>query len=152
MLIKTHIVLNLFSVLLLFDLIPQPALFLPFFILGTIFPDIDNKFSKIGRYKVFRILQLFFKHRGVIHSFTFLFLLALPLLWIKSNILVGFCFGYVLHLILDCFTLNGVRILYPLKIKIKGFLKTNGIIEKILFFLFFCLDFILLGARLFSIF
>jgi len=43
--------------------------------------------------------------------------------------------GYVSHLFLDCLTRGGVRLFWPLKFKVKGFVKSGGIVEQVIFVL-----------------
>jgi len=140
MLARTHIVFALFFVLLLFSEIQNFIIFLSVFLLASIIPDIDTPFSKIGKIKLFRILNFFTKHRGIIHSFIFLIFISCFLLFFKNNIWLAFVLGYSSHLILDCFTVQGVRLFYPFKLKVKGFVKTNGLIENLLFSILFFID------------
>lgn len=140
MFIKTHIILVIFFILFFFQYIDSPLIFFIVSIFATIIPDIDNKFSKIGHYKILRIFNFFMKHRGMIHSFTIMFFLSFLIFLFFKNILIPFIFGYSLHLILDSLTIKGITPFYPFKMQIKGKIKTGGIIESIIFILFILAD------------
>ncbi len=140
MLFRTHLIIGLFFILLFFSYIHNPFLFLPVSLLSTLIPDIDTKFSKIGKIKLFRIFNFFMKHRGIIHSFTFLFLVSFFILLFFKEILLPFVFGYSLHLILDSFTIKGIKPFYPVKKRIKGKIKTGGLIETSIFVIFLFVD------------
>jgi membrane-bound metal-dependent hydrolase YbcI (DUF457 family) len=131
--------------LLFFQYLPNPFIFLIVSILATMIPDIDNKFSKIGHYKLSRIFNFFVKHRGITHSFSFLFIISCLIFLFFKEILFAFVFGYSLHLLADSLTIKGIMPLYPLKKRLKGKIKTGGIIENLIFV-------ILLSGNLFLIF
>lgn len=148
MLFKTHFIFSIFFILLFLNKIENPFIFIPVFLFFSIFPDIDNKFSKIGKKKISRIFNFFTKHRGIFHSFTFVFLVSIFLFFCFKEIFYPFLFGYSLHLILDCFTKQGIRIFYPMKFKIKGFVKTGGIFENLIFVLIFAICLFLVFCRI----
>ena len=56
------------------------------------------------------------------------------------ELLIPFVFGYSLHLLLDGITINGVRLFYPLKFRMKGMIKTGKIAENIIFAVFLAGD------------
>lgn len=101
---------------------------------AAILPDIDHVSSKIGRklppFSV--ILNFIFRHRGFMHSIfpplALYFIISRISLLIAAAVLAG----YVSHLLLDATTTNGVRFLYPLPIKVRGFIRTNSFLEKII--------------------
>jgi inner membrane protein len=108
-----------------------------FLFLATIFVDIDSTKSKLGSYWIFRPLQLFFSHRGMIHSLLMAVILSFILFIFDKNAGVGFFVGYMLHLFLDTFTKRGVFLFWPLldkKIVLVG-LNSGGLVEEILFVL-----------------
>lgn len=152
MLFKTHLAIALFFILLFFQYIPNPIVFLPVALIAAILPDIDNKSSKIGHHKIFRIFNFFSKHRGIIHSLTFLFIISGIIFLIYKEILLPFALGYSLHLLLDAITLNGIRPFYPLNFKIRGRIRTGGIIEKLAFVSFFIIDLFLVFTLIYPIF
>ena len=149
MLARTHFVLALFFILFFFLDVQGPVIFFSVFLLASIIPDIDTPFSKVGKIKLFRILNFFTKHRGIIHSLTFMFFISSFFLFFKNSFWLAFVLGYSSHLILDCFTVQGVRLFYPFKLKIKGFVKTNGLIENLLFTFLFLTDLFLIIRLIF---
>ena len=151
MFIRTHLLIALFFALLLLPYAEYKLIFIVVVLIATFIPDIDSKFSKIGRKKTFRILQFFVKHRGVIHSFTFLIIISLIFLFVFPIIVFPFFLGYGLHLLIDGFTRQGIRPFYPFRIKIRGIIKTGGMCETFIFVLFLILDLVLIFERIFSI-
>ena len=109
---------------------------------GSIFPDLDLISSKPSRKLKHsaEVLSTLFRHRGFLHS------LWLPLgLVLLSGLLfpnlmesaIGFLAGYSMHLLLDSFTRRGIHLFYPLKWPyLKGPLKTGGLIDVLLTFMF----------------
>jgi membrane-bound metal-dependent hydrolase YbcI (DUF457 family) len=148
---RTHIAIVIFFSFLLFENDVNFLLFLFVSIVATLIPDLDSKNSKLGKKKVFRIFNLFMKHRGIVHSFIFLFALSVLILLLWKEILLPFVLGYALHLITDSFTLQGTRIFYPFKLRVKGIIKTGGIIELVIFFIFVLADLFLIINKFYSV-
>ena len=144
MLIYTHLAITLFFVLLLMPFVEYKIVFLISALISSIIPDIDSKFSTLGRKKILRILQFFVKHRGILHSFSFLFLISLLLILFYPKIAFGFVLGYGLHLFADSFTKNGIKPFYPFKRKIRGIIKTGGKLETMIFVVFLIADLFLI--------
>ena len=106
---------------------------------GSIFPDIDNTKSMIGKRvkPISFLLNKAFGHRGFVHSPCNLICIASivgVLLSIFGQtsylpILLGFAIGFMLHLLLDAITKGGVPFLYPFSRKRFNFttIKTGGI-------------------------
>ena len=151
MFFKTHLVVALFFVLLFFNYITNPFIFLPVIFLATIIPDIDSKFSKMGKKKIFRLLQFFVKHRGILHSFTFLLVLSLLIFLSFKEILFPFALAYSLHLLLDALTIQGISPFYPLKFRTRGKVKTGGFLEIIFFVSFLLIDLFLILFKIYLI-
>lgn len=106
---------------------------------ASILPDLDHLHSKIGRklqpFSV--ILNYLFHHRGFVHSIFPPLLLYLLLVSIDSLIAMAIFIGYASHLLLDALTVSGIRPFHPiLKFKLKGFVRANGISEKLVTVLF----------------
>jgi membrane-bound metal-dependent hydrolase YbcI (DUF457 family) len=152
MLFRTHIAITLFFALLFFQYIPNFVLFLSVALFATILPDIDTPFSKIGHYKLSRIFNFFVKHRGITHSLTFLAILSLLIFLFFREILLAFVLGYSLHLFSDAITVGGITPLYPLKKRLKGKIKTGGIIENLLFAILFFGNLFLIFSLIYPIF
>jgi membrane-bound metal-dependent hydrolase YbcI (DUF457 family) len=129
--------ITLFFVLFIFQHLQNPVLFLVVSFFATMIPDIDNKFSRIGHYRISRIFNFFVRHRGITHSFSFLLVISSFIFLVFKEILPAFVLGYSLHLLADSLTLRGIMPLYPFKWKLKGRIKTGGIIENFIFAGFF---------------
>ncbi len=150
MLFKTHLMFSIFLFLTLFLSQDNFWIFFIGILLGTIIVDIDIKNSKIGKYKIFRPLQIFLKHRGIMH--TIFMCIILTLITSIINIYLGFSFfvGYFGHLLLDCITKDGIKLFYPIsQTKIKFIFKTNGPFETILFSVLIVLNLIIIYLLIF---
>ena len=152
MLIKTHLAVTLFFVLLFISFVKLPLLFLVVALLSTYIPDIDSKHSKIGHHFFLRPIQWFAKHRGFVHSFTFLILVTLGFALFFPIISLAFFVGYGSHLIADSFTVEGIKPFYPFKKSTSGSIRTGGISETNILVFFILIDFILLSMKFSSIF
>jgi len=143
MLIRTHLVITIFFILVFLSSVNNKLIFVLTALFATFLPDIDTRYSKLGKRKLARILQFFTKHRGMIHSFTFLLSITFVLVLVLPVFAFGFFLGYGLHLLADSFTITGIRFFYPSKKKITGNLKTGGRKEVFLFIILVVLDLIL---------
>ena len=149
MLLKTHIAITLCFVLIFLNYFLNPLVFLLGSLIGTVLPDIDTRFSSVGKKKKYRALQYFLEHRGFLHSFVFLFLVFIILFYFFREFSLGFLLGFGLHLFADSLTKKGTFPFYPFKFRIRGVLKTGGIFEWIFFvFLLFVNLFLLISALL----
>jgi len=149
MLIKTHLIITLFFVLLLLPFVSHKIVFIVIALLATYIPDIDLENSKLGKNKIFRPLQFFMKHRGFFHSFTFLFLITLVFIMFIPIIALGFFLGYASHLFADSFTPNGITPFYPWKRKSKGNIKTGGRFESVVFLILLIVNLLLIFKYIF---
>lgn len=135
----THLLVGLFISVLSYKLFPleHPAWFIIAVLFGSIFVDIDEHKSFIGRktWPFSWIIKTLFGHRGIFHSL--LMAAAIAFLWyyfLGISVALGFLAGYVGHLLADGITLGGVRIFYPFtKYEIKGFIRVGGLFEAIFF-------------------
>lgn len=157
MLTRTHFVFSVFLCLVLFLInvisVPSRIRFLLFVIVGALFVDIDSKKSFIGKIILFRPLQWIFSHRGVFHTILFAILFSLVVAFFDRWLGVAFAFGYLSHLLLDCFTPAGVRLFWPIWDGKIGFgVRSGGLIEEILFVLLLLADVILFGKLFFMVF
>ncbi len=144
MLTRTHLVISIFFGLVLLKFSQNPFWFFGFLIIGTLLPDLDSYNSRIGKHFFSRVLTSFTKHRGIMHSFLFLFLIGIILYFYLKVAFFGFLVGYLIHIICDSFTRQGVRIFYPSKFRIHGILKTGGKLEGGIFLIAGILDLILI--------
>jgi len=127
MLLKTHLAISILAILLLVSKVEHQLIFIIVTLIATFIPDIDSRFSDIGRKKISRILQFFTKHRGITHSFVFLIIITGILVFVFPIIALGFFLGYGLHLFADSFTKEGITPFHPFsKIKATGGIVTGG--------------------------
>jgi|TARA_B100001971_G_C18145067_1_gene512603 inner membrane protein len=134
----THLAFGLLVSLLSINFfnIQNKLLFVLIAILFSIFPDIDERKSKIGReHKIIStIINFIFGHRGFFHAIYIPLILYFIFYYINNEIGIAILTGYFSHLLADGLTKNGIRPLYPIiNKKINGPIKTNSILEKTLF-------------------
>ena len=122
--------------------IQNQILFIILFMLFSLLPDIDQVKSKISEKvkPLAWLINFFIGHRGLMHSIWTPIILYLLLFLIRIDIAIAVSFGYLSHLLLDCFTISGVRLLWPWKKRLKGFIKTGSWIEYLVFIAFLILD------------
>jgi membrane-bound metal-dependent hydrolase YbcI (DUF457 family) len=150
MLIKTHLAIAIFSILFLIPYVEAKLVFSLVALIVTFVPDVDEKKSSLGKYKIFRTVQMFLKHRGVLHSFTFLILVSLALALFFPVIALGFFVGYGAHLLADSFTIEGIKPFYPSKKVISGKIRTGSRGETGIFVFFVLADVFLVILRVFG--
>ncbi len=108
-------------------------------VIGAVLPDICHGGSKIGRTfpLLSKIINTLFGHRSFTHSLLFLFLMGLLLNSFVTNesIKVGILIGIASHLVLDMATKNGIKLLYPIKSRVRFPLttRTGGTVESLVF-------------------
>ncbi len=144
MLFKTHVVMTLFSILFLIEHVQYKFAFVVVALIAGVLPDIDSGFSTLGKRAAFRPVQMLTLHRGLIHSFTLCIFLSLLLTAYFPIYALPFFLGYSVHLFADCFTVEGIRPLWPLKLESKGPLKVGSPLEEVLFIGFCIVDVVLL--------
>ena len=149
MLIRTHIAITICAILIFISSVEHKLIFVLIMLIATFIPDVDSKFSTLGKKKTFRVLQFFIKHRGIMHSFTFLLLITLLLTLFFPVLALGFFLGYGLHLFADSFTSEGIRPFYPFKKRVRGPVKTGGRFEIMFLVGFVILDLFLFFQRFF---
>lgn len=135
---------SVFVYLVLTFFIEMPFWVLGFVLLATVFVDIDAWNSKGGNQWYLRPFQWVTRHRGFLHSLFVGLILSLIVGGFSNWAGFGFFVGYVSHLFLDCLTLSGVRFFWPLKFRIRGFVKSGSWVEDVVFVLLLILDFLLL--------
>lgn len=149
MLLRTHVVITLFFVLLFIPLVEFKTIFVIIALLATLMPDADIKSSSIGKFKILRPLQIFVKHRGFFHSLTFMFLIILLLAYVYPVGAFAFFVGYGSHLLADSFTKEGIRFFYPSLKRSSGWITTGGRTETITLVMFVIFDVALFLIRIF---
>lgn len=151
MMIKTHLAIAVFFILLFSVNVSHPLIFFIVAFIATYIPDIDNGFSTIGSFNASRIINFFAKHRGFFHSFTFCILMSVVLAAFLPVVSFPFFLGYSIHLLTDSFTVEGIRPFWPLKVKSSSILRTGGLIERSLFLIFCLMDIFLMIILIFSL-
>ncbi len=140
MLLKTHFAIAILIILLFLQQINNKIIFIIMVLVGTVIPDLDNPNSVFGKFIVFRPMQFFFKHRGILHSLTVALFISVLIAIFFPIFSLGFFLGYGIHLFVDAFTKDGIRPFWPLKILAKGPLVTGGKIEEAIFFVLMFLN------------
>jgi len=131
MLLRTHFMIALLCGLLAMSYFNFSWLFLIVVLISTLISDLDSSRSRYGKkFWLLRPIQWLAGHRKIFHSFIFIFLIGVGIWFLSREISYAFVFGYGLHLLIDCLTLQGVMLFYPFSdFRIKGFIKTGGWIE-----------------------
>tara|TARA_Y100000034_G_scaffold128943_1_gene184477 strand:+ start:644 stop:1102 length:459 start_codon:yes stop_codon:yes gene_type:complete len=134
----THLAFGIFIALLAIDFfnIQNKLFFILIVIMFSVFPDIDERKSKMGRENkiISTIINFMFGHRGFIHSIYIPLILYLVFYYINKEIGIAVLTGYFSHLFTDALTKQGIRPLAPLiNKKINGMIKTNSLLEKTFF-------------------
>ncbi len=99
-------------------------------------PDIDMVKSMAGRnlQPFSTILSFVFRHRGFLHTFVFAAAVYFMVLYLSSPAIASAALvGYSSHLLLDALTKEGIMPFAPFsKAKLRGFVKTGCLLEKII--------------------
>lgn len=140
MLLRTHLAFAVLIILLFISHVNNSWVFILMVLIGTILPDLDTRFSSWGRHLIFRPLQFFVKHRGIIHSLTTAIITSVLLAMFWPVVSLGFFVGYSVHIILDSFTREGVQPFWPLKARSYGFISSGGRIEDSIFVFLIIVD------------
>jgi inner membrane protein len=93
--------------------------------LGSLTPDLDNSKSWLGRLFPFisKPIENKFSHRTLTHSllaivFVFLIAVLVKILFDTGNFNpLAFAIGYTSHILIDCASVQGVKILYPFSMR-----------------------------------
>jgi membrane-bound metal-dependent hydrolase YbcI (DUF457 family) len=149
MLIRTHLAIVIFAMLLFIQHVNHQILFVFVTLIATLLPDVDSAFSTLGKGKAFRIIQFFVAHRGPIHSFSFCVVISVLLALFVPILSFGFFLGYGVHLFVDSFTKEGIVPFWPYPKKSSGPLKTGGLMESSIFLIFVLIDIVFAGILLF---
>ncbi len=144
----THLAFSFLAGILLIKYlsISNQILFIILFMIFSLFPDIDEVKSKISQKikPLAWLINFFLGHRGLMHSIIIPIILYLLLFMINLDIAIAVSFGYLSHLILDSLTVSGVRLLWPLKKRLKGFIRVGSLWENVLFIALLMVDVYLL--------
>ncbi len=146
MLIRTHLSIVVAAIILLLPYIDKLSNIIIFAIVtlfATLIPDIDNSYSFLGKYKIFRPLQFFVQHRGPLHSFSFMLFVFFILYLFHHISAFAFLLGFGLHLFLDGFTKKGIYPLWPYTKRLGWRMKTGSLFETVFFVAFIIVDVVL---------
>jgi membrane-bound metal-dependent hydrolase YbcI (DUF457 family) len=143
MLLKTHLAFAFMLIFLFFNQVNSKLIFVCMVLVATVLPDVDSGFSSWGRHFIFRPLQFFTRHRGIIHSFTTAIIASICIAFFWPVASLGFFLGYSVHLICDSFTREGIQPFWPFGAKSSGFIVSGGRIEESLFFSLVLIDILL---------
>ncbi|MBW3019536.1 metal-dependent hydrolase [Candidatus Woesearchaeota archaeon] len=150
---RTHMTFGLLAGLVMFPVFHQAwYLFIPFAVLGSLFPDVDHENSKINKMvPVTKWVPKFFRHRGFFHSIFPALIIYLVFHYAKLDIVgIPVAIGYFSHLFSDALTKSGVNLLHPAStLRVQGFIETGGAIELIVFGAVGCLSLLMLIKRFF---
>lgn len=126
----THAAFSLLISILIIGLVDDWTIFLSLSIIGALLPDIDSRKSSIGRMTrpISDILNLG-EHRGALHSIFTGAALSLAIYVFSTDAALGFIVGYGSHLSLDMMTHSGIPIMWPLRYRLKGMIKTGSAVE-----------------------
>lgn len=139
MMSNTHISIGVFSIITVLPTVKAGELtpiswgaMLVACVIGSMLPDIDHPGSAISR----RLHHIpFIKHRGITHSLIGIFLMfnvatvltiAGLMLGLGDGIGTALMLGYILHILADMLTPQGVLLLYPLPYRLGVNLITTG--------------------------
>ncbi|HLD97173.1 MAG TPA: metal-dependent hydrolase, partial [Candidatus Nanoarchaeia archaeon] len=97
-------------------------------------PDIDTVKSKPGKLlqPFSTVASFLFRHRGFLHSTIAATMVYFTVHYLVSAaIAAAAAIGYTSHLLLDALTKDGITPLLPLsRRKLRGFIRTGGLLEK----------------------
>jgi inner membrane protein len=142
MFFKTHFVFNLFIFLILVKMNLFSLTIINFLIVffASALPDIDIVGSWLSKRTkpASNLVHVFTQHREFFHSLAFILILVIICLLVKINLIYVMLFSlfYFLHILLDCLNPLGIKFFWPLKLKVKGKVRSGGFIEAILFLVF----------------
>ncbi|MFC1731650.1 metal-dependent hydrolase [candidate division KSB1 bacterium] len=135
MMFKTHLAFGILLGLIAIPYLNPGNVFLFILIVGIAagLPDLDSPDSKFGR-KI-KIIGWVFDHRGIFHSLIGTALFTVLVFAISRSIVysAAFFIGYISHIIVDSFNKEGTMPLYPIKWRLRGFMKTGGLLESVFF-------------------
>ena len=83
---------------------------------GSLLPDVDHPKSALGKHNP---LAPLFQHRGFFHSLAFVFLCGTVIMQFAPQYQISLVLGMLSHLLLDMLNVQGIRLLWPLKLHIR---------------------------------
>ncbi|MCG8397158.1 metal-dependent hydrolase [Bacillus atrophaeus] len=104
---------------------------------GALVPDICHTRSKIGRKfpLLSKIISSVFGHRTFTHSLLFMLIMFFIITTYipNQNIQAGLLVGMASHLLLDAWTVNGIKLLFPstIRIRLPFYMRTGSFSEQL---------------------
>jgi membrane-bound metal-dependent hydrolase YbcI (DUF457 family) len=139
MLNRTHIAIAALTIVIFLQHVVNKWIFVGVLLLSTLLPNMDKFIFGSKASIVLRPFKIFIQ-RDLIHSFTFCILITIILAFYWPVVAFPFFLGYALHLLVDSWTVEGIRPFWPLKSRSKGKVEVGGAIEEIVFMIFVVLD------------
>lgn len=134
MMMRTHLLFGAVLALFFLPYMNHQLIFIFLVLFASLLPDVDSAHSYVGRSIFLRPLQWMMKHRGCLHSITFAFFVSFVLVLFLPVAAFPFFVGYAGHLLLDSFTVEGIRPWWPGKEEWKGAVVTGSNMESGLFY------------------
>ncbi len=101
----------------------EPVLLIGAGVVGALIPDICHGGSKVGKAFpiISKVINTVFGHRSFTHSILFLLIIGACLNAFVSNeaIALGLLVGMASHLLLDMGTKNGIKLFFPISLRIR---------------------------------
>tara|TARA_Y100000310_G_scaffold319098_1_gene373955 strand:+ start:7273 stop:7731 length:459 start_codon:yes stop_codon:yes gene_type:complete len=152
MLKKTHLAIGLAVALFFMPYVNHEVIFIPVILITSILPDADSGMSSMGRKKIFKPVQMVFKHRGFLHTYTACIAMSILLAFFYPVFALPFFLGYSFHLFADSFTVRGIKPFWPLKYVSKGMVSTGGKVDRMIFMAFMGVNIILIILLIVGVF
>lgn len=128
----THLCFAVFLTLILNEIyeITNIVAFLAVSAFFSLVPDIDESRSKLGR--GIWPFSLLFRHRGAVHSLIFIMMVVCVIGLFSLELAAASALGLASHLALDALNHKGVRLLWPSRVRLKGYFKSGGIVDHLI--------------------
>lgn len=146
MLNKTHIAVAVFFLLFFIPKVIHVWTYVFVFAIATLLPNLD-RFISVKKINIFNKGGNTSRKRGLFHSFTFCLGVTAVLAWFVPTLAFPFFLAYGTHLIVDSWTVEGIRPFWPLKYAAKGNVRSGGRVEHMIFYIFIFADAIMLWFR-----
>jgi inner membrane protein len=114
----------------------HPVGFILAVLFASLIPDIDTATSFLG--KRVKYLSHLLEHRRFFHSIIFMVMAAISAAYLGKNpeLAVAALIGIASHLLLDSLTPAGLYLFWPSKLPVRGWFRTGGIFDMLLFAIF----------------
>jgi membrane-bound metal-dependent hydrolase YbcI (DUF457 family) len=136
---RTHIAVGLFFMLFFISKVVHIWEYILIFTVATLLPNVDRLIS-FRRFKIFNRKGNHPRKRSFFHSFTFCLTVSGLLAWFFPNMAFPFFLAYGTHLIVDSWTVEGIKPFWPLRYTVSGKVKPGGRVEYMIFYGFIVAD------------